>query len=40
MKSGEILGLSIASIHNLTFYMWLVSEARKHIGWRFRGVEK
>jgi len=31
MKSGEILGLSIASIHNLTFYMWLVSEARKHI---------
>ena len=32
MKSGEILGLSVASIHNLTFYMWLVSEARKHIG--------
>ncbi len=31
MKSGEILGLTIASIHNLSFYMWLVSEARKHI---------
>jgi queuine tRNA-ribosyltransferase len=31
MKSGEILGLTVASIHNLSFYMWLVSEARKHI---------
>ena len=31
MKSGEILGLSIASIHNLSFYLWLVSESRKHI---------
>ena len=31
MKSKEILGLSIASIHNLAFYMWLVGEARKHI---------
>lgn len=27
----EILALEIASIHNLTFYLWLVSEARKHI---------
>jgi len=27
----EILGAQIASIHNLTFYLWLVSEARKQI---------
>lgn len=27
----EILGSQIASIHNLTFYLWLVKEARKHI---------
>ena len=26
--SGEILALQIASIHNLSFYLWLVSEAR------------
>jgi queuine tRNA-ribosyltransferase len=31
MKSKEILGLTIASIHNLAFYLWLVGEARKHI---------
>ncbi|MDP9230517.1 MAG: tRNA guanosine(34) transglycosylase Tgt, partial [Bacteroidota bacterium] len=31
MKSKEILGLSIASIHNLAFYVWLMNEARKHI---------
>ena len=29
--SKEILGLQIASIHNLAFYLWLVGEARKHI---------
>jgi queuine tRNA-ribosyltransferase len=29
--SHEFLGMQIASIHNLTFYMWLVKEARKHI---------
>lgn len=40
MKSKEILGLSIASIHNLAFYIWLVGEARQHIiagnydGWK------
>ncbi|TAL47637.1 MAG: tRNA guanosine(34) transglycosylase Tgt [Chitinophagaceae bacterium] len=40
IKSKEILGLTIASIHNLAFYMWLVGEARKHItagdfaGWK------
>ena len=30
-KAGELLGLTIASIHNLAFYLWLVKEARKHI---------
>lgn len=29
--SHEILGMQIASIHNLAFYLWLVSEAREHI---------
>lgn len=38
--ANEILGLQIASIHNLSFYLWLVGEARKHIldgdftGWK------
>ncbi len=27
----EMLGMQIASIHNLTFYLWLVGEARKQI---------
>jgi len=31
MKSKEFLGLTIASVHNLAFYMWLVTEARRHI---------
>ncbi|WP_290792473.1 tRNA guanosine(34) transglycosylase Tgt [Flavihumibacter sp. UBA7668] len=31
VKSKEILALTIASVHNLTFYLWLVKEARKHI---------
>lgn len=29
--SKEILGAQIASIHNLSFYIWLVKEARQHI---------
>ncbi|MBD5176380.1 MAG: tRNA guanosine(34) transglycosylase Tgt [Bacteroides sp.] len=29
--SNELLAMQIASIHNLGFYLWLVSEARKHI---------
>ncbi|MEN8248699.1 MAG: tRNA guanosine(34) transglycosylase Tgt [Bacteroidota bacterium] len=29
--SKEILGAQIASIHNLSFYLWLVQEARKQI---------
>ena len=31
IKSKEILGLTIASIHNLAFYLWLVKEARQKI---------
>lgn len=31
VKSKEILGLTIASVHNLAFYLWLVREARRHI---------
>ena len=31
IKSDEILGLQICSIHNLAFYLWLVKEARLHI---------
>jgi len=30
-KAGEILGLTIASVQNLAFYLWLVKEARRHI---------
>jgi len=39
-KTDEILGLQIASIHNLAFYKWLMNEARTHIingdfvGWK------
>lgn len=29
--SEELLGLQLASIQNLAFYLWLVGEARKHI---------
>ena len=42
----EILGAQIASIHNLTFYLWLVKEARKQIiegtfvEWKERMVKK
>ena len=31
LKAKEILGLTIASVHNLAFYLWLVKEARSHI---------
>ncbi len=31
IRSQEILGAQIASLHNLHFYLWLVREARKHI---------
>ena len=29
--ANELLALQIASVHNLTFYLWLVGEARQHI---------
>jgi queuine tRNA-ribosyltransferase len=40
MKTKEILGLTIASIHNLAFYRYLLAQARNHIlqgdfsGWK------
>lgn len=42
----EILGAQIATLQNLTFYLWLVKEARKHIregtfaGWKNEMVKK
>lgn len=44
--SKEILGAQIASVHNLTFYLWLVKEARRQIlagtfyEWKNRMVKK
>ena len=46
VKSKEYLALTIASIHNLAFYCWLMAEARKHIqagdfkGWKQAMVER
>lgn len=46
IKADEILGLQICSIHNLSFYLWLVKEARKHIlegdflEWKAKTVKK
>jgi len=31
MQAKELLGAQIASIHNLSFYLWLVKQARQHI---------
>ena len=31
IHSKEILGAQIASIHNLSFYLWLVGESRRQI---------
>ena len=31
LNANEILGLQIASVHNLAFYIWLMKEARKQI---------
>ncbi|MBL7732574.1 MAG: tRNA guanosine(34) transglycosylase Tgt [Chitinophagaceae bacterium] len=31
VKAKEFLAYTIASVHNLAFYRWLVTEARKHI---------
>lgn len=30
-RNSELLGLELASIHNLTFYLWLMQKMRKHI---------
>ncbi|WP_114752262.1 tRNA guanosine(34) transglycosylase Tgt [Pleomorphovibrio marinus] len=44
--SKEILGAQISSIHNLSFYLWLVGEARQKIqegefsSWKTKMVEK
>lgn len=46
MKCKEILAAQIASVHNLTFYLWLVKEARKQIiegtfyDWKEKMVKK
>lgn len=43
--AGEILGMQLASLQNLSFYLWLVGEARKHIlagdfdSWKTEQVE-
>lgn len=29
--AGEMLGAQIASLHNISFYLWLVGQAREHI---------
>lgn len=44
--SGELLAMQIASIHNLSFYLWLVKEARRHIfegdfkSWKTEMIER
>lgn len=44
--ANELLAMQIASIHNLSFYLWLVGEARRHIidgdfkAWKTEMVEK
>ncbi|UBM60970.1 tRNA guanosine(34) transglycosylase Tgt [Marinilongibacter aquaticus] len=46
IKCQEMLGAQIASIHNLSFYLWLVGEARRHIlagdfvSWKNKMVKK
>ena len=30
-KCGELMGMQLASVHNLTFYLWLMQEIRTHI---------
>ena len=30
-RNKEILGLELTSLHNLTFYLWLMQEARNHL---------
>lgn len=30
-RNNELLGLQLSSLHNLTFYLWLMEEVREHI---------
>lgn len=45
VRADEMLGAQIASVHNLTFYLWLVTQAREQIvagnflSWK-KGIEK
>ena len=45
-KAQELLALEIASIHNLSFYLWLTGEARRHIlagdfrGWKNKMIRQ
>jgi len=44
--SGEMLGAMMASLHNLTFYLWLMQQAREKIAsgefsnWKDRMVKQ
>ena len=46
IHSKEMLGAQIASVHNLSFYLWLVKEAREQIkngtfaAWKNKMVQK
>jgi len=46
LKADEMLGMMIASVHNLQFYLWLVNEARQKINegnftaWKHEMVNK
>lgn len=46
IQAKEMLGAQIASVHNLSFYLWLVRQAREQIeagtfaGWKNKMVEK
>ncbi|MEM1323074.1 MAG: tRNA guanosine(34) transglycosylase Tgt [Bacteroidota bacterium] len=45
-QCGELLAAQIATLHNLSFYLWLVGEARAHIaagdfaGWKTQMVQR
>ena len=32
IKSNELLGLELTSLHNLTLYLWLMEKIREQIG--------
>ncbi|MEX1123318.1 MAG: tRNA-guanine transglycosylase, partial [Balneolales bacterium] len=31
IRTGEILGMRLASVHNLSFFLWLMKESRRKI---------